>query len=113
MKDIQDEDSFKQIWKLIYPMYRQIFTMIREMIGIKMIRKHLILVIISIRQDKKLNPPAKAGDSVIVPIPEVDRGKGDIINVVAVVLEISNDDLYKARNIADTQITSKPEILFY
>ncbi|XP_023212590.1 KRAB-A domain-containing protein 2-like, partial [Centruroides sculpturatus] len=43
----------------------------------------------------KSHPPAKVGDNVTVPIPDVDRGRGDLRNVIGVVLEINNDGLYK------------------
>lgn len=43
----------------------------------------------------KSHPPAKVGDNVTVPIPDVDRGRGDLRNVIGVVLEINDDGLYK------------------
>ncbi|XP_022194657.2 KRAB-A domain-containing protein 2-like [Nilaparvata lugens] len=40
-------------------------------------------------------PPAANGSTVCVPIPEVDKGKGDLRNVLAVVMEVTEDGFYK------------------
>ena len=41
------------------------------------------------------HPPASVGQNVTVPIPDVDKGKGDLRNIIAVVLNRSEDELYK------------------
>lgn len=43
-------------------------------------------------------PPASVGDTVTVSVPKVDRGRGDPRNVVAVVLEATEDGFYKLGN---------------
>ncbi|CAH2009348.1 unnamed protein product [Acanthoscelides obtectus] len=43
----------------------------------------------------KVHPPAKVGDNIIIPTPDVDRAKGDLRNVIGVVLEASDDGFYK------------------
>ncbi|CAH1983819.1 unnamed protein product [Acanthoscelides obtectus] len=43
----------------------------------------------------KVHPPAKVEDNIIIPTPDVDRAKGDLRNVIGVVLEASDDGFYK------------------
>ena len=43
----------------------------------------------------KSHPPAKVGDNIVIPTPDVDRAKGDLRNVIGVVLEASDDGFYK------------------
>ncbi|KAE8745814.1 hypothetical protein FOCC_FOCC007461 [Frankliniella occidentalis] len=43
-------------------------------------------------------PPASVADTVTVSVPKVDRGRGDPRNVVAVVLEATEDGFYKLGN---------------
>lgn len=43
-------------------------------------------------------PPASVGDTVVVPVPKVDRGRGDPRTVTAVVLEATSDGFYKLGN---------------
>lgn len=42
-----------------------------------------------------LHPPAERGDNIIIPIPDVDRSKADLRNIIGVVLEKNEDGLYK------------------
>ena len=44
--------------------------------------------------DKKF-PPASLGDTVRVPIPDVDKGRGDPRNVLAVVMNVTEDGFYR------------------
>lgn len=44
--------------------------------------------------DKKF-PPVPVGATVRVPVPEVDRGRGDHRNILAVVKEVTEDGFYK------------------
>ena len=39
--------------------------------------------------------PAEVGDTIIVPVPDVDCGRGDFPNVMAIVLEADGNGLYK------------------
>ena len=41
------------------------------------------------------HPPACIGQNVTVPIPDIDKGKGDLRNIIAVVLNRSEDEMYK------------------
>ncbi|XP_061724387.1 uncharacterized protein LOC133530493 [Cydia pomonella] len=41
------------------------------------------------------HPPLKVGDNLIIPIPDVDKGKADLRNVIGVVLEVTSEQLYK------------------
>ena len=41
------------------------------------------------------HPPAQIGDNVTLPIPEVDKAKGSLRNIMAVVLNVNNDNLYQ------------------
>jgi hypothetical protein len=43
-------------------------------------------------------PEINVGDNVVVPIAEVDRARGDPRNFAAVVLEVTEDGLYKVGN---------------
>ncbi|KAK3922746.1 SCAN domain-containing protein 3 [Frankliniella fusca] len=43
-------------------------------------------------------PPAAVGDTVIIPVPDVDRGRGDPRNVICVVVEVTEDNLYRLGN---------------
>ena len=39
--------------------------------------------------------PAEIGDTVLVPVPDVDRGRGDFPNVMGIVLDAEPNGLYK------------------
>ena len=39
--------------------------------------------------------PVEPGTCVIIKVPDVDRNKGDAKNLIAVVLEVSVDQMYK------------------
>ncbi|CAH2005369.1 unnamed protein product [Acanthoscelides obtectus] len=43
-------------------------------------------------------PPCSVGDTVIVKIPDVDRGRGDFRNILMTVIEKTEDDFYKLAN---------------
>lgn len=42
-----------------------------------------------------LHPPVEKGDNVILPIPDVDRAKADLRNIIGVVLEKNEEGLHK------------------
>lgn len=44
--------------------------------------------------DKKF-PSVTKGVTIRVPIPDVDRGKGDLRNILAVVMDVTEDGFYK------------------
>ncbi|KAL4123274.1 hypothetical protein QTP88_015474 [Uroleucon formosanum] len=44
--------------------------------------------------DKKLKP-AEVGATVRVPVPDVDKGRGDARNILAVVIEVTVDGYYR------------------
>lgn len=44
---------------------------------------------------EKSHPEAEIGDNVTIPIPDVDKAKGDLRNIIGVVLEKNNTGLYK------------------
>jgi hypothetical protein len=41
------------------------------------------------------HPPVDVGGNVILPIPDVDRAKADLRNIVGLVLERNDDGLYR------------------
>ena len=43
----------------------------------------------------KLHAPAKIGDNVAIPILEADKAKGDLKNIIGVVLQARDDGFYK------------------
>lgn len=43
----------------------------------------------------KKNPPVIPGTTVRIPVPEVDRGRGDARNILAIVLKKTEDELYQ------------------
>lgn len=43
----------------------------------------------------KSHPPAKLGDNITIPVPDVDKAKGDFRNVIGVVLQVTEDGFYK------------------
>ncbi|KAE8736784.1 hypothetical protein FOCC_FOCC017761, partial [Frankliniella occidentalis] len=47
---------------------------------------------------QKLHKPAEVGDTITMSVPLVDRGKGDARNVVAVVLDKTDDGYYRVGN---------------
>ena len=47
-----------------------------------------------INSDKKF-PPASVGITVRVPIPDVDRGRGELRNILAVVMAVTQDGFYQ------------------
>ena len=50
--------------------------------------------IMKINSDKKF-PPASVGTTVRVPIPDVDRGRGELRNILAVVMTVTQDGFYQ------------------
>lgn len=42
-----------------------------------------------------LHPPVEKGDNIIIPIPDVDRAKADLRNIIGVVLEKNQEGLHK------------------
>lgn len=51
-----------------------------------------------LRTSQKQFPPAQIGDSVRIQVPDVDRGRTDSRNVLAVVVGIEDSDFYKLAN---------------
>ena len=51
-----------------------------------------------LRTTQKQFPPAQIGDSVRIQVPDVDRGRTDSRNVLAVVVGIEDSDFYKLAN---------------
>lgn len=47
------------------------------------------------KNSDQTHPPLKAGDNVSVPIPDVDKGKVELRNLIGVVLYINSDQMYK------------------
>ncbi|KAF2890363.1 hypothetical protein ILUMI_15810 [Ignelater luminosus] len=43
----------------------------------------------------KSHPPANIGDNVTIPIPDVDKGKGDLRNIIGVILQTNDEGFYK------------------
>lgn len=43
----------------------------------------------------KSHPPANIGDNVTIPIPDVDKGKGDLRNIIGVILQKNDEGFYK------------------
>ncbi|KAJ8945053.1 hypothetical protein NQ318_019050, partial [Aromia moschata] len=43
----------------------------------------------------KSHPPANVGDNVTIPIPDVDKGKGDLRNIIGVILQTNGEGFYK------------------
>ncbi|KAL1493793.1 hypothetical protein ABEB36_009482 [Hypothenemus hampei] len=41
------------------------------------------------------HPPLKVADNVTVPIPDVDKAKADLRNIIGVILEVTSAQLYK------------------
>lgn len=41
------------------------------------------------------HPPLKVGDNVTIPIPDVDKGKADLRNIIGVILEVTCEQLYR------------------
>ncbi|XP_039315443.1 SCAN domain-containing protein 3-like [Solenopsis invicta] len=48
-----------------------------------------------LRMSEKKFPSAEVGTSVTIPLPSVDRNKGDPKNIIGVILEVTEDGLYK------------------
>ena len=48
----------------------------------------------NINSDKKF-PPASVGTTVRVPIPDIDRGRGELRNILAVVMMVTQDGFYQ------------------
>ncbi|KAF2892795.1 hypothetical protein ILUMI_13378 [Ignelater luminosus] len=40
----------------------------------------------------KSHPPANIGDNVTIPIPDVDKGKGDLRNIIGVILQTTDEE---------------------
>ncbi|KAK6175839.1 hypothetical protein SNE40_014219 [Patella caerulea] len=47
-----------------------------------------------VKRNKRVFGPVSVGDNVTVPIPYVDRGRGDPRNLIGVVTEISDNDMF-------------------
>jgi len=47
-----------------------------------------------VTRGKGILPPLKVGDNVLVPIPSVDRGRGDVDNLLSVIIE-ENDGKFR------------------
>ncbi|XP_049886470.1 KRAB-A domain-containing protein 2-like [Pectinophora gossypiella] len=43
----------------------------------------------------KSHPPANIGDNVTIPIPDVDKGRGDLRNIIGVILQRNDEGFYK------------------
>lgn len=43
----------------------------------------------------KLHKPANVGDNVTMPIPDVDKGRGELRNIIGIILQVTDDGLYK------------------
>ncbi|KAF2900335.1 hypothetical protein ILUMI_05851 [Ignelater luminosus] len=43
----------------------------------------------------KSHPLANIGDNVTIPIPDVDKGKGDLRNIIGVILQTNDEGFYK------------------
>ncbi|XP_049829053.1 phosphatidylethanolamine-binding protein 1-like [Schistocerca gregaria] len=43
----------------------------------------------------KSHPPADVGDNVTIPIPDVDKGRGDLQNIIGVILQKTDEGLHK------------------
>ncbi|XP_071053562.1 KRAB-A domain-containing protein 2-like [Onthophagus taurus] len=41
------------------------------------------------------HPPLNVGDNVTIPVPDVDRGKAELRNIIGIVLEVSSEQQYK------------------
>ncbi|KAF2887644.1 hypothetical protein ILUMI_18529, partial [Ignelater luminosus] len=41
----------------------------------------------------KSHPPANIGDNVTIPIPDVDKGKGDLRNIIGVILQTNDEEM--------------------
>lgn len=55
-----------------------------------------------VKQAKKMKatsdssyPPANIGDNVTIPIPDVDKGKGDLRNIIGVIIQTNEEGFYK------------------
>lgn len=55
-----------------------------------------------VKQAKKMkatsdrsHPPANIGDNVTIPIPDVDKGKGDLRNIIGVIIQTNDEGFYK------------------
>ena len=48
-----------------------------------------------LRTSERKFPPAQIGDTVRIKVPDVDRGRTDLRNVLAVVVKIEDSDFYK------------------
>ncbi|KAF0686391.1 KRAB-A domain-containing protein 2-like, partial [Aphis craccivora] len=42
-------------------------------------------------------PVVSIGTNVMLPVPDIDRNKGDSRNIIGVIMEVTTDDLYKIR----------------
>ena len=41
------------------------------------------------------HPPVSIGGNIIIRIPDIDRGKADLRNLIGVVMERNDEDLYR------------------
>ena len=48
-----------------------------------------------VKRSRVINSPGKVGDNVTVPVPLVDRGRGDSRNILGVIIDRDENDLYR------------------
>ena len=48
-----------------------------------------------VKRSRLENVPGKIGDNVTVPVPLVDRGRGDARNIMGIILDRDDNDLYR------------------
>ena len=48
-----------------------------------------------VKRSRVINIPGNVGDNVTVPVPLVDRGRGDSRNIMGVILDRDENDLYR------------------
>ncbi|KAF2885805.1 hypothetical protein ILUMI_20388 [Ignelater luminosus] len=59
----------------------------------------------------KSHPPANIGDNVTIPIPDVDKGKGDLRNIIGVILQTNDEEVVKTKTrIANDLVQSQGEV---
>ncbi|XP_045456891.1 uncharacterized protein LOC123666917 [Melitaea cinxia] len=47
----------------------------------------------------KSHPPANIGDNVTIPIPDVDKGKGDLRNIIGVILQKNDESILQVADV--------------
>jgi len=48
-----------------------------------------------VKRSRLINVPCKIGDNVTVPVPLVDRGRGDSRNIMGIIVDRDESDLYR------------------